>query len=336
MSRHFLHLRLRLMGAFGLLMSLVWVSQAYAGSLQISPAYVDYSVKPGDTIEYTLQVKNVGTDALDIVSDISDFYYNETGEKVFIEDDAAPGEERFSLKEWVTMDVAEAFTLEPGEAQKVPISIAVPEDAEPGGHYGVLFVSMVPAGSASQGGAQIGVSGRLGSLILIDVPGFIVRDAEIGSFKTGMLEGDLGEERFIDQSSFESGPVSFAISYHNKGTTHFYPEGTVTVKGGYKKEEWVVPLQPVSESEKIRALPRVTKDFFGTLNQRKLFGKYTATLAMEDGDGDQLPEQTVEFWVMPLKTVLFWGLLVIVGLILLTVLVKRYNRWISSRAVQRQ
>src|SRR5690606_13104952 len=46
---------------------------------------------------------------------------------------------RSQLYRWVQFDTTEG-NLAPGEEIKIPYSILVPDDAEAGGHYGVLFV----------------------------------------------------------------------------------------------------------------------------------------------------------------------------------------------------
>ena len=157
---------------------------AHAGeTLALSPVLVEKVLQPGATFTDVVRVINTGTTTVKIDKSVADFYYDARGAVQFVEEkDPAIGTS--SLKSWMKIET-EAFTLAPGDTKVVPYTITVPANAEPGGHYGVLFFNTVP--DANVGGATVVLSGRVGSLVLVEIPGDVKKTGEITSFKVGTL-----------------------------------------------------------------------------------------------------------------------------------------------------
>jgi hypothetical protein len=84
-----------------------------------------------------------------------------------------------SLASWISFETTGLFIIAPKSNRKVNYTINTPRGAIPGGHYGAIFFNS-PENSNVTGG-NISMNRRIGSLLLVTVPGDIVVDPEFGS-----------------------------------------------------------------------------------------------------------------------------------------------------------
>src|SRR3989338_7620650 len=105
-------------------------------SIGISPVSFELTGKAGEVIENYIKVGNYSTEeVLGVRMVTEDIAPSDEGGGVMVE----PADtESYSIASWVIFDPVE-FTLNPGEEKFVKFSIAVPENAEPGGHYGSVL-----------------------------------------------------------------------------------------------------------------------------------------------------------------------------------------------------
>lgn len=146
-------------------------ARAQGFDLTVSPVKKELTVRPGDRLDFSITLVNHTQGDLELLVYPMDFFIKPDNSYEFHE----PGYYTYSCSRWIEMK-RDRLTLPPGVQHEEPFTLAVPPDAEPGGHYSVLFFQ-----DASQPPPGLGVKPtyRIGSLILVTVPGDIVRDAEI-------------------------------------------------------------------------------------------------------------------------------------------------------------
>ncbi len=269
-------------------------------SIGISPLIFEITGNPGDLIENYIKVYNPSGDSvIQIEMQVEDIAPTGEAGQVIVE----PAEtESYSITRWVTMEPRE-FELQPGEEKFVKFAIRVPENAEPGGHYGTVLAASKSVSSPE--GTGVGIVTRTGSLVLITVP--------------GIMQEKLAVKDFSAPRYSEHGPILFEIKFENLGTIHVRPTGYVTVTN------WLG--QKVGDAEIIprNVLPKGVRKFEAFLSQKWFFaGKYTATLTGSYGiSNTSLTPVVINFWVFPWK----FGAVILVVLILL-ILSRR--RWAAA------
>jgi hypothetical protein len=90
-----------------------------------------------------------------------------------------------SLASWISFDATGLFTIAPKSNRTVGYTINTPANAVPGGHYGAIFFNS----PESTNGGTISMNRRIGSLLLITVPGTIIVAPEFGSILIDMHGG---------------------------------------------------------------------------------------------------------------------------------------------------
>ncbi len=241
-------------------------------SVSLYPVSFRYDIPRGSSQTGVITVTNPSTVPLSLQVEAENFTGGDGGTVEF-----APEGAKYGLLSWLTVD-REPFVLGPGQKKEVPFTINVPENAEVGGHYGtILFrASGNPGGD---GETAIGISGRIGSIILVSVPG----DAK----KSGQLV-KVGAPGFV-----QYGPLTLSASYKNTGSVHYVTKGTATFTGIFGRR--TVPF------EEKTILPDVQRDTTATLDKTWLIGPVfmKATLEAGDGSAQTLSATTFAFPVVP-------------------------------------
>lgn len=266
-------------------------------SIGISPVTFELTANPGDIIENQLKVYNPSDSIIGIKMEVDDI--TPTGEAGFVTVESAETE-TYSLARWVKTEPSE-FTLEPKEQKFVKFTITVPENAEPGGHYGsVLARSKAVAGPGITGTV---ITQRVGSLVLLSVAGEITEDLKIKDFSAPNYS--------------EYGPIPFTIRFENKGTIHVKPRGFVTIT------DWFGQKVADVEFPQKNVLPNAVRKIETSWNQKWLWGgKYTATINGSYGtENIPLTPEVITFWVFPWKV----GLGVFLLLLLLILSRRRWS-----------
>ena len=270
-------------------------------SLGIAPLTFEITANPGDIVENYLKVYNPSPDtSVQIEMVIEDIAPTGEAGHVIVE----PAEtETYSLARWIETEPKE-FSLAPREEKFVKFTINIPENAEPGGHYGTVIAgAKLVAGPRATGAA---ILPRVGSLVLLTVP--------------GVMREELIVKEFIAPNYSEFGPIPFTIRFENTGTVHIKPTGYITVTN------WLGQKVADIEFPSHNVLPRAVRKFETSLPQKWLFaGRYTATLTGNYGLSNvSLTPTVITFWVFPWK----FGLgifLVLLGIIIF--FLKTGKRW---------
>lgn len=300
-------------------------------ALTISPAKFLFSADPGQTLEDSIKIRNDSDRALTFYPEFQLFTVQGNGEPVFLDD-------KSGLASWIETIPSE-LTIEPGQSKRASVLIKVPEDAEPGGHYAVIFWSSKPP--VEKGGTSVGIVMRVGALVLLRVSGNVIEKGELISFEAS-------------QKVFNFLPVNFSYAIKNEGTIHIGPTGQVIIKNIFGKTAASLRVNPGEFNVlpgKIRTLetgswlPKAglpegeETGFFADLKREWkgfAFGYYRANLNLEYG---QEPLKTIKssfgFWVIP------WRILLIGTLILALLIIggikgfQKYNDWVINKAVER-
>lgn len=305
-----------------------------AKALTLIPPSFEFQVKPGGTIETKVKLFNEEQVEKQFYTDTASFTASgETGNPTY--DFTVPVE---GLSSWFVVEKG-PITLKPGDRVEIPVTINVPADAEPGGHYAVLAFSTTPPDT--EGTQQIGVSASLGTLFLVRVEGEVVESGTIKEF--GLLSASTTLTRL---------PANFFVRYENAGNIHLRPSGKITISNLFHKVSGIVDVNPAkgatlpgtvrkydpvweraTVAEASGSVWQVFWQEFG--NERKNFalGKYTALAELTAGSTDQIKDSAeVAFWVLPWHLGVVYGVGLIVLVIILWLLIKKYNTWIIGRA----
>jgi len=280
----------------GIILGKVVFAQTAIG---ISPLIFELTGNQGEVIENYLKIYNPSGDIIGIKMEVEDIAPSGEAGQVIVE---LPETETYSLAKWIKTEPQE-FDLAPGEEKFVKFTILVPDNAEPGGHYGtVLAGTKSMAGPGATGAAIVQ---RVGALVLLTVPGVMKEELVVKDFST---------PRYL-----EYGPIPFTIRFENKGTVHVKPTGYVTVTNWLGQKVGDAGFSPFN------VLPGGVRKFETTLDKKWLLaGKYTATLSGSYGMSNiPFAPVVITFWAFPWKVGL--GILVVLILFILT-----RKRWLAA------
>jgi hypothetical protein len=286
--------------------------------LEISPPVIELSANPGQTITTQVRLRDVTAGELIAKGEVDDFGAggDENGQPKLLLNET--GASRYSLKYWV--GAVPNLVLAPQQLVSNTITIHVPANAEPGGHYGVVRFTGVPP---SLQGTGVALAASVGSLILLRVNGPVTEQLNVAEFST--------YQKGVKTSFFEAGPVDFLVRLKNTGTVHEMAKGNITVKNWFGKSVAVLNVNANGGN----VLPDSIRRFQATMSQKKLFGHYTANLSLTYA-GTKTLTATYGFWVIPWKLILLLVLGVLVAAYLLRVGIKKYNDHIIAQARRRR
>ncbi len=195
----------------------------------------------------------------------------------------------YTLKDYISVPHAH-IDLKHNERARIPVTISVPVDAEPGGRYGSILVTTVSKnaikGDDSGTAPSSAIVSRIGMIFFLTIPGKTNIDGEFKSIKT------LPQKTF-----FAKGPINFQLLFENKGDLHLNPYGEIRIKNMLDQEVGAIELDPWF------ALPKSLRSREVSWDRELLMGKYTATAEIHRGYGDTVDTQVVTFWVIPWKLV---------------------------------
>lgn len=290
-------------------------------ALEIAPPLIYLTVNPGQVITTQIQVRNIASVPVVVSGQADDFVAGgENGIPKLLM--GSNYNDPYSMKSWV--HTAPSVYLQPGKTRNIPVTIDVPRDASPGGHYAVYrFSSAAPTINGKNG---VSLSASLGSLILLTVSGKLVENMSVNKFYTSGTSGH-------PTSFFQSEPVVINEVFKNSGNVHLQPAGMVTIKDMFGKALAVINVNP----EPGNILPDSLRKFTQTLDstvigKHRLFGRYTVDLSVTYGTKKETLTDALTFWVIPVKLIVGIVIGLIGGFFLLRWLIKRYNQHILDKA----
>ncbi len=285
-----------------------------AQGLQISPTRVELNAARGKTYTIKLNVMNVTASDLVYTSSVKDFTAkDETGSPFIVQVSTLPA--TASIITWV--DAVPKFTLHSRQSREIIAQIVIPNNAEPGGHYGVLSFS----GSAPElDTTGVGLSASTGLVILIRVDGAITEKASLASFYSAHNDKQA--------SFFENGPITFVTRIKNQGNIHIKPSGSIELRDMFGGTMASLPVN----KDKSNVLPSSIRRFEADYDKSWMFGMYTANLTLGYGTNGQAITNTITFWVIPYKIILVGLFMLITFIYILTRMMKVYNRRIIAKS----
>lgn len=300
--------------------------QAVPGSgqaLEISPTIVTMDVDPGESTTMNLQLRNVSGEELVVSGDINDFVASDEGgapRVIMDEEDAA--DNPYSLRDWV--EPLPETLLEPGNIETLTANITVPENASPGGHYGIIRYSGSPP---ELEGTGVSLAASVGTLVLLTVSGDIETSVELEEFFIAK-DGEAG-------NFFESTPLTLVQRIRNSGNVHVQTTGQVTIRDMFDRELASANVNLARNNILPDSIRRFEQNVDSSLiGNKRLFGRYSAELNLVYGDEQTLTD-TITFWVIPYRLIGLIILLLALGYLGLHYSLKRYRKRILSQARRR-
>lgn len=292
-------------------------------ALQVSPATLVETVKPGQQKTMDLRIENQSINKEHLKIELREFNVDEkTGEITLLDT------EPVGISDWVTFSDP-TFTLESGQAIVQKISIAMPQEA--GFTYSfALVISRVTESASVNKGAVLSGSVAVFALVSVDKPG-ATRSFDIV---------DLSVPGIIEYL-----PADISITFKNTGNTFVQPAGNVFIQRGSRDTTPIATL-PVNEKRGylLPGTPRTMTASWGDgfpayrlvtdpdgQQRRELvwdwtkimnfrIGHYIAKVVAvyNDGQRDIPIVREVSFWVIPWRAILF-----LIAVVVLIVLVAR-------------
>lgn len=302
-------------------------------ALTVSPVRMEISGNPGETIikEITLLNDSTTKEETFYVSYSNFEAQGETGSPAFVEP-------QYGLGTW--MSTVSSVTLAPNSSKNIPITITIPKEADPGGHFAVVFFGTNPNNSD---GGQVSVGAKMGTLILLSVNGDVLESGGLITFR-------VKDKKFFHNSL----PVLFQYRWKNDGNDRIKPEGKITIRNMFYipvdrlnanavsgnvlphsirlfETEW---LKDKMENGKTAPDSFITSFFDRVSYQWKNFalGPYVANLNLVYGSENYQSSKNTYFFVFP------WQLFICLVLALIFIfwvgkkIIKRYNKHIIEKA----
>lgn len=316
MHRHFLATS-RTIGLIAALAVAALPASAHAATgsqgLEISPPLVELTADKGQSLTIPIKLRNISSGQLVVTGVSNNFVADGEQGAPLVSDEKLPL--AASFKDWVAP--IQRLQLRPGEVQTVQVNVAVPANAEPGGHYGIISFVAVPP---ELEGTGVSLSAALGTLVLTKVNGPIQEEISSDEFFTATQSG-------ARKTLFERSPVLFVQRLSNKGNIHVKPTGTIDVTDIFGNKVASASINDPARN----VIPRSARKFEREIKDGLVFGRYTATSNLRYGDGKTVIASTT-FWVIP-YTAIGIGLLILLTLVgILRFLIKRYNSWVIAQA----
>jgi len=300
--------------------------KAADAKIRMSPPKFDYVVHPGDVVQDVVKLVNDSSQDIELFPSVLNFTARENDEvsgspEIYPANEIRTGTE---LGEWVELG-QESVAVTAGGRANFPFTIRVPENASPGGHFGLIELSIKAPGEKS----GIGITASTGALIFIRVEGDVKEDMTVGDFSS-------------DRPSYSYLPVGFTVRLVNGGNTHLRPVGHIFVKNMFGRQVAALSVNPQFQT----ILPDNARRFSATWVKNRVpensselkkqlsnfaFGKYTATLVLNYGTQGQTVIKDYSFFVLPWLALAVW---VGEGIVLLIVLIfgfKAYNKAVIRR-----
>lgn len=269
--------------------------QVDVGDFVVGPGRKEMELQPGQTVTVEITVTNRISDGRTFKLEVEDVVGSKDPTRSV--ELSEGGESPYSVHDYISFP-KETFTLALGERARIPITISIPPDAEPGGYYGSVLVSTIRTpGEVEDLAPRSPIIARIGSLFFVTVAGEVTRTGETKQIQT-----------ITDDWWYEKGPIDLGILYENTGSVHLNPYGELSIKNMFGEEVGFLELEPwfvLPQSLRLREI---------SWDREFLLGRYTVTAKINRGYDDIVDEVTTTFWVLPWKIVggVFFMLFVII------------------------
>ena len=271
-------------------------SAQQALNVELSPVKSNLVLDPGTTTLQKIRVRNNTDVEQTFFFDAEDFTVGDSEGNVSFLDAESTEQNNFSLKSWLRFE-GESIVVPAQDEVEFNVFIEVPIDAEPGGHYAAAFIQTERPDISADQSSSISTVGRIGSLLLVEVPGEQTRKLDVANFEA--------THRSDGQSSVI---INTQTTVQNNGNVHIVPSGSIRVNG-----RGVDQLIEFNDGRSA-VLPNTPDRVFAneiaieSNNLIPLFGRYSVTLEMIYDSGESIvAEQTIT--IVPYRQLLFMAAL---------------------------
>ncbi len=255
------------------------------GDFVVGPGKIDVTVKPGETkvVEMTITNRTGERRKFNITVEDAKGSQDPNTSIVLLGDDRGP----YSIKDFITVPQY-SFELDHNKRARIPVTISLPANADPGGLYGSVLVNTVALNAVEGDTAgtvpQSAIIARIGTLFFVTVPGAVEKEGRLKSFGTSP-----------DKKFYQKSPINFGVLFENTGSIHLAPYGELRITNMFGDEMGFLKLDPWFVLPKSLRLREVSwgRDF--------LFGRYTATVNINRSYDDTIDTLSYSFWVLPWK-----------------------------------
>jgi len=254
--------------------------------IKLSPVLIEERVDPGQMISTSVVLTNVGNEGRTFYASKKNIKgTSEGGETIIAQDGEDTGLE---LSSWIEV-ASDSFSVGPNKSITIPITIRVPKDASPGGHFGALYFSTEPP-RLDGGVSAVGTSYESGVIFNVRVAGDAKEKATITEFST-------------DKGVYGSADVTFRVRVENGGNVALRPTGPLEIYDWFGKKINTSMINPSARAILPKSEGRFEEKWKG---EGLVFGRHKAIVALSYGDsGKQTEFAMIYFWVVP-KNIMLW------------------------------
>jgi uncharacterized membrane protein len=250
-------------------------AQASAG-LIVSPPVWDFTADPGETVKRTFVITNSGDQNFPVTTQIRNFTADpRNGVTTDFTDDRT----EFEMKSYVTVKPA-LVTLAPKQSVDVDVTVKVPRDASPGGHFGAITFH---SAALPQSG-NVKIDQAVTALLLMKANGDVNEKLDLTKFQVTSGKKLLGV--------YTDDPITFSSSFENGGNVQVQPDLTLLVDDKMGTDETVRKATPGY------TLPGVTRTYDLSWHPRAVPGIYRVKIDAGYGSGLKL-DKTLTVVVIP-------------------------------------
>ena len=311
----------------GLLALAPYGSVLYAGeagvSLTIAPPLIQINLQPGETWNSSISVVN--NNAYDLMVYAEPVLFEpggESGRPVFISlphggerEEQGTSTSTGTLADWIVVP-EQSVEIKREQTYQLPVTITVPEDAPPGGHYAAILIgNRAPEGTKVEDGT-VSVTSSISVLIFLSVSGDVVENGRIRDFAT-------------EKSVYENPEAHFSLRFENQGNVHLLPQGNIVIYNMFGKVRGTIPVNHQKDYGNV--LPNSIRKFDFTWKAEAGvwdIGRYKAEATIAYGkEQKQTALATTYFYVLPIVP-----FLEIVGGLLVFIL---FTGWVLRAYIRR-
>lgn len=284
-------------------------SDVIAKDFVVGPGKTELTIKPGESKTVDIIVSNRTGETRQFNFEIEDTAgsNNTNTPIVLLGNDRGP----YTLKDYIKLPYM-SIDLEHNQRARIPVTISVPLDAEPGGRYGSVLVTTVSKDvvrdEKGKAAASSAIISRLATLFFLTIPGDTYTEGLLQSLST-----------VPNKKLFTEGPINFQLLFENKGDLHLSPYGEIRITNFIGEEVGFVELDPWF------AMPKSLRSREVEWNRDLLIGRYTATAHVNRGYDDKIDTASVTFWVLPWKIVAGTFAVLFTILLLLRFIVRNFE-----------
>ena len=288
--------------------------------MRVSPVRTDLTIQPGGSKTISVYVRNVtGANATyQVIKNDFIASNDESGAPALMLD--GQSNDQHGLKNYMT--TVSTVSVPAGQQREVKVTISLPKGIAGGGYYGAI--RFAPAAPGNDG-KNLSLTGSVGSLFLVRVPGNVTEKLSLVSF-------DARKDNSPKTIFTSPKGISAVIRFRNEGNIQEQPFGKIILKKG----NTTIETHEINTGDLPgNVLPDSVRRFTVNLSKVGNFGKYTLIGNFGYGSDGQLLSAKTTFYVIPLWLIVIG--LVVVAVILFLIfglpkLVRRYNQRVIRNA----